>query len=142
MLELEDRHGMSHSLEGRVPYLDHRIVEWVFRQPGERKVDPREDKRPLRDVIRAHVPTFPPSVLGRRKSPMPPPFDTRALFAEMRSALGRPGVAIERYVDRARLDTLLGELASDAGVVSARHYVVFALYTLERWFAIFAGGSA
>lgn len=33
MLPRLDRMGMAHSIEGRVPYLDHRIVEFVFSIP-------------------------------------------------------------------------------------------------------------
>ncbi|KXJ57182.1 MAG: hypothetical protein AXW17_13145 [Colwellia sp. Phe_37] len=33
MLPRLDRMGMAHSIEGRVPYLDHRIIEFVFSVP-------------------------------------------------------------------------------------------------------------
>ncbi len=33
MLPRLDRMGMAHSIEGRVPYLDHRLVELVFATP-------------------------------------------------------------------------------------------------------------
>ena len=33
MLPRLDRMGMAHSIEGRVPFLDHRIVEYMFRVP-------------------------------------------------------------------------------------------------------------
>lgn len=33
MLPRLDRMGMAHSIEGRVPYLDHRIIEYIFSVP-------------------------------------------------------------------------------------------------------------
>jgi asparagine synthase (glutamine-hydrolysing) len=144
MLELEDRHSMAHSLESRVPFLDHRLVEWVVNLPSHVKVSRRQEKALLKEMIRRRVTELPSAVLDRRKSPMPPPFETEALYAAMLAELRRADLAIEAYVDRARLDALLDDFeAAPTAVVSMRHYVVFTLYTLERWHHVFLGrGSA
>jgi asparagine synthase (glutamine-hydrolysing) len=42
-----DKMCMAHSLENRVPLLDHRVVEYVFRAPGALKVDFKRGKIPL-----------------------------------------------------------------------------------------------
>ncbi|MDZ4815388.1 MAG: asparagine synthase (glutamine-hydrolyzing) [Verrucomicrobiota bacterium] len=51
-----DRATMSVSLEGRVPYLDHRLVEWSWTLPMEHLIKDGEGKRILRSVLYKHVP--------------------------------------------------------------------------------------
>ena len=42
---------MAHSVEGRFPFLDHRVVEFVWRLPTDRLVARRKGKRPLRAAL-------------------------------------------------------------------------------------------
>jgi asparagine synthase (glutamine-hydrolysing) len=51
-----DRAAMSVSLETRVPYLDHRVVEFAWTLPIEHRVDGSTGKRILRDILARHVP--------------------------------------------------------------------------------------
>lgn len=56
VLLLQDRNAMAHGVESRVPYLDHRLVEFCFRLPASYKVGAGERKRILRHVGRAYLP--------------------------------------------------------------------------------------
>ena len=49
---LGDRMEMGHSIEGRVPFLDHRVVECICRQPVNMKIRGLTEKYVLREAAR------------------------------------------------------------------------------------------
>lgn len=52
-----DKMTMAHSLEGRVPFLDHRLVEMAFTLPSRFKVGANHGKLILRDAVRDIIPS-------------------------------------------------------------------------------------
>ena len=63
LLHTEDLNSMAFSIESRVPFLDHRLVDLCFSMPNEHKVHRGETKRVLRSAMRGIVPD---PVLDRR----------------------------------------------------------------------------
>jgi asparagine synthase (glutamine-hydrolysing) len=57
MLTKVDRTTMAHGLEARVPYLDHRWVEYCFALNPVLKVRGGQGKLILREAVRDHLPT-------------------------------------------------------------------------------------
>ena len=70
LLMKQDQMSMAASLESRVPYLDHELVEHVSAMPGRLKLRGLTTKAVLRDALRDVVP---PSILARRKMGFPVP---------------------------------------------------------------------
>jgi asparagine synthase (glutamine-hydrolysing) len=63
LLHWEDRNSMAHSIEARVPFLDHRLVEFALALGNEHKLVGADTKRVLR---RAMTDVLPPAILARR----------------------------------------------------------------------------
>jgi len=51
-----DRATMGVSLEGRIPFLDHRVIEFAWRLPVDWKIGKNEGKKILKDVLYRYVP--------------------------------------------------------------------------------------
>jgi asparagine synthase (glutamine-hydrolysing) len=62
-LRIEDRNSMSFSLESRLPFLDHRIAEFVMGIPTEWLMKDSKNKWLLREAM---TPLLPSSVVNRR----------------------------------------------------------------------------
>jgi asparagine synthase (glutamine-hydrolysing) len=57
LLHWEDRNSMAWSVEGRVPFLDYRLVEFAMSLPDELKVSQGTTKRVLREAMRDVLPS-------------------------------------------------------------------------------------
>lgn len=51
-----DRATMHHSLEGREPFMDHRIIEFASRLPNDFKLNGNNGKRILKDITHKYIP--------------------------------------------------------------------------------------
>ncbi len=56
LLHWEDRNSMAHSVEARVPFLDHRLVEFALSLPSEFKIRNGATKVVLREAMTGIVP--------------------------------------------------------------------------------------
>src|SRR5206468_1555120 len=71
LLMKQDQMSMSASIESRVPFLDHKLVEFATRLPDRLKLNGFTTKRILRTALRGVVPE---SILTRPKMGFPVPF--------------------------------------------------------------------
>lgn len=78
LLDRKDRMSMAVGLEVRVPFCDHRLVEYAWNIPWAMKSCDGQPKGILR---RALAGLLPPEVLARRKSPYPKTHDPSYLSA-------------------------------------------------------------
>ncbi len=86
LLERKDRMSMAASVEVRVPYADHRILEYVFNVPWEIKFENQTEKALLRNAMGYCLPE---EILHRKKSPYPKTQDPQYEDAVLRALLER-----------------------------------------------------
>ncbi|WP_290049885.1 asparagine synthase (glutamine-hydrolyzing) [Amycolatopsis solani] len=101
LLDRKDRASMAVGLEVRVPFCDHRLVEYVYNTPWSLKTFDGREKSLLRHATK-HV--LPESVAQRVKSPYPSTQDpgyAAALQQQVKEVLAEPKHEVFGLVDRA-----------------------------------------
>jgi asparagine synthase (glutamine-hydrolysing) len=108
---LGDRMEMAHSVEGRVPFLDHHVVELVRDLPTVQKIRGMTEKFVLREAAR---PVLTPTVYRRQKHPFAAPPSAIApgerLYEFMQETLRGPILASLPFYDRKKVVSLLDGL--------------------------------
>jgi asparagine synthase (glutamine-hydrolysing) len=100
LLDRKDRASMAVGLEVRVPFCDHRLVEYVYNTPWSLKTFDGREKSLLRHAT-SHV--LPESVAQRVKSPYPSTQDpgyAAALQQQVKEVLAEPSHSVFGLVDR------------------------------------------
>jgi asparagine synthase (glutamine-hydrolysing) len=128
-----DKMTMANSIELRVPFLDHEILEFAASLPGRYKVRGLTTKYFAKRALRQYVPR---EILNRKKVGFPVPYaswlrtDMRGWLKEL--LLDR--VTIERgYFQKASVENLIGENVR-TGAYSKE---LFCLAVLELWHRTF-----
>jgi asparagine synthase (glutamine-hydrolysing) len=130
LLERGDRMTMAASIEARVPFLDHKLVEFVATLPDHWRVDELRRKRVLRETARSLLPREIPerSKVGFRV-PVTEWFTGGMrdyLFDHLRSS----DSLTRTYYNTAVLDRVLEEHTSG---VQTHDKLLWTLLTLEIW---------
>jgi asparagine synthase (glutamine-hydrolysing) len=113
LLDRNDRLSMASGLELRVPFCDHRLVEYMFNVPWSMKTFDGREKSLLRAVASDLLPA---TVLDRPKSPFPvsqDPAYTRALHDQLLSTVADPNAPVAPFVDHAAVRAMIAD-ADDA----------------------------
>ncbi|MER7415123.1 MULTISPECIES: asparagine synthase (glutamine-hydrolyzing) [Streptomyces] len=100
LLDRKDRASMAVGLEVRVPFCDHRLVEYVYNTPWSLKSFDGREKSLLRE---ATADVLPRSVYDRVKSPYPSTQDPKyhtALQANVKDLLAKPSHQVFDLVSR------------------------------------------
>jgi len=106
LLDRKDRMSMAVGLEVRVPFCDHRLVEYVYNTPWSLKTFDGREKSLLRGAARD---VLPESVVQRVKSPYPSTSDPQygaALQAQAKDLLGSGDDQLFGLIDKATLESL------------------------------------
>ena len=139
LLMKQDQMSMAASIESRVPFLDHPLVEFTARLPDRLKLRGTTTKYILRQAMKD---ALPPAILSRRKMGFPVPVGAwfrgpfRSLVGEL--VLGERAAARALFAPAA-LARLVGE--HDAGEADHSERL-WALVNLELWHRIFLDGEA
>ncbi len=99
LLDRKDRMSMAHGLEVRVPFCDHRIVEYVWNIPWAMKACDNREKGILRRAVEGILPE---AIIHRKKSPYPKthnPNYHQQVKQELTAILARPDNRIQELVN-------------------------------------------
>jgi asparagine synthase (glutamine-hydrolysing) len=126
---LGDRMEMAHSIEGRVPFLDHHVVEVLRSQPVSQKIRGMTEKFVLREAVRDVISD---TVYRRQKHPFLSPPATlnpeQRLSSFVQDTLRGPVLASIPYFDQKKVVGLLDSLHTmDEGARVANDQVLMLL---------------
>jgi asparagine synthase (glutamine-hydrolysing) len=129
---LGDRMEMAHSIEGRVPFLDHRVVECICRQPVNQKIRGMTEKYVLREAVKDVITD---TVYRRQKHPFlsPPatlnPEQTFNMY--MHDTLRGSVMASIPYFDQKKVVAMLDRLEGmDPGARTAFDQILMPLVSM------------
>ncbi len=134
LLMKQDQMSMAASLESRVPFLDHELVEFAARLPDEWKLSGLTTKRVLREAMKG---LLPPAILNRPKMGFPVPFSPwiRGAWNQVVRDVLLDRRSRERgLIDPAAVDRLLRDHSTSA--VDAGD-AIWSLLNLELWYRTF-----
>lgn len=107
LLDRKDRMSMGASLEVRVPFADHRLVEYVWNIPWEMKMYGNREKGILRKALEGILPE---EVLYRKKSPYPKthhPLYTKLVKNWVKELLHDRSSILYEFFDAKKLEELV-----------------------------------
>lgn len=138
MLTRTDRMTMAVSLEGRTPFLDHRLVEEALWMPHRFKVQGDAEKVVLK---RALAPLLPAATPRRRKQGLAVPFalwTRHGVESSIRRILSPEAVRRRGLFREEAVAALLQQWGPHAG----RHsQLIWSLLCLELWFRLYIDGE-
>lgn len=109
LLDRKDRMSMASGLEVRVPYADHRLIQYLYNIPWEYKYHNQEVKGLLRDAMEGILPD---EVLRRKKSPYPKTYNPQyenILKDRLNKVMDEPASPLHQLVNTSAVEKLMNE---------------------------------
>ncbi len=136
----QDKNTMAHSLEYRLPFLDHRLIELAFKMPAHLKINGKTDKyieRKLADKV------FPRHIARRAKIPFYLPveyFLDKPQFKKLvADTLNEDAVKKRGYFEPKKVSALIEKMNRTREFVFCKQVV--SLVVLELWHQVFIDRS-
>ena len=137
LLMKQDQMSMAASIESRVPFLDHRFVEFASQVPARLKLHGKTGKHILKEAI---ADLLPADIIHRKKMGFPTPLKQWLLepaAARLYDALLEKDSLLGEYLDHRRLESLLTRHRNGVEDATDR---VWNLLNLQIWGDIFLNG--
>jgi asparagine synthase (glutamine-hydrolysing) len=138
-----DRVAMAHAVEGRFPFLDHRVFAHAVRLPPDRKLSGLNDKIALRELA---ADLLPPEIAARPKQPY------RAPAVDPFFAAGAPGWVEEHLSPSALRETAIWDPDRVAGLLRRcragratgvrEGMALVGVLSTQLWYGAFCGAGA
>jgi asparagine synthase (glutamine-hydrolysing) len=137
LLVKADKMTMANSVELRVPFLDHRVLEFAASLPSSHKLHGLQTKYILKRALARRLPV---EILGRPKTGFPVPYDIwlRTKFREFAWEVLTDSQSKHRgYFEPKAIQRLLTANQADATYSKE----IFSLIVLELWHRLFASNG-
>ena len=138
LLMKQDQMSMAASIESRVPFLDHKLVEFAAMMPPRLKLRGLTTKWILREAVRT---VLPPSILSRPKMGFPVPFAVwmRGPWSDLARDVLLDSRSRQRgIIDPAAVDQLI---AAHRSGLTEKGDVLWSLLNLELWYRTYIDGG-
>ena len=134
LLERKDRMSMYSGLEVRVPFSDHRLLEFVYNVPWSIKFENKTEKALIRNAMKGWLPE---KILYRKKSPYPKthsPVYERIVRDMLKRRIEAGGILSE-ILDKKKVDNILsGDTGTWFGQLMAGPQLMAWLIQFDYWF--------
>jgi asparagine synthase (glutamine-hydrolysing) len=134
MLLKTDKMTMAHSIESRVPFLDHRLVEFSAKIPFNQKVSLFQDKIVYREAIKGLVPS---EIVNRKKQGFTIPTDKWAKEGLSDYLVNLVKENKEPYLNHDYIQKIIDNVGNS--FYYKRQYWAVLMY--EQWYERFIGGQ-
>lgn len=139
LLHYGDSISMAHGVEARNPFLDYRLVEWMFRMSAQLRFNHGETKWVLREYLRSHG----QRAIGDRpdKKGYPTPVGkwlASELGREVEALLLDSGCRLHEWCDPTKIKQLIEK--NKRGELAAEHHL-YKLVSTQLWLNECIGGS-
>lgn len=134
LLHYGDAISMAHGIETRNPFLDYRLVEWMFQLPSNLRFHHNETKWVLREYLRAHG----QRLIGNRPDKKGYPTPVGKWLAsdqgkEIAHLLLKPNNRLHDWCDPQKIRRLIEQ--NRRGVLSAEHHL-YKLVSTQLWLSV------
>ncbi|WP_419913683.1 asparagine synthase (glutamine-hydrolyzing) [Hoeflea sp.] len=134
-----DRMSMAHSVEGRYPFLDHRLVEFAARIPPQMKLRALREKHILRESVKDILPK---TISNRPKQPYRAPdsqcFTSADAPAYVDERLSRSALEAAGYFDAGAVEKLLAKCRKRPTVGTRDNMAMVGIVSTQLWHHAFA----
>ncbi len=139
LLRSDDRGGMAHSVESRSPFLDYRLVEFLFSVPSVYKIKDGYTKHLLRESMKGILPEANRLRKDKKGFPVPAALWFRGRMKEkIGEIFGSESFSKRGYVNPVRVREMFNDHLSGRADYTTN---IWSLLNLELWMRIFIDGG-
>jgi asparagine synthase (glutamine-hydrolysing) len=131
-LHYTDRMAMANSVECRVPFLDHRIIEFAYSIPRHYKLTPAgKFKRILKDTFKKQLPDY---IINRRKAGFGMPL--RSIFSHTKTINGLLDKSFFANFNGFSVEAIDKIIDNHVNGKEDNSSVIYALISFQEWYKI------
>lgn len=137
LLERKDRMSMYSSVEARVPFADHRLLEFVYNVPWRIKFENNTEKALLRNAMKDILPD---KILWRKKSPYPKthsPIYEKAVRDILKNRISAGGILSDIIKKDALEELFEGKTGTWFGQLMGAPQLLAWLIQFDYWFELY-----